>query len=130
MARSMLGKARRRTGGRITGGRPRVHVKKNDTVKVIAGKSKGKVARVLAVSPDRGTAIVEGVNFVKRHTRPNPSKNIKGGIVEKESPIHVSNLKVVCPECKAPTRISRKILEDGSKMRVCKKCQGALDKAS
>jgi len=129
MARSMLGKARRSTGARIDGGRPRVHVKRNDTVKVIAGKSKGKVARVLAVSPDRGTAIVEGVNFVKRHTRPNPSKNIKGGIVEKESPIHVSNLKIVCPECKAPTRITRKILENGSKLRVCKKCQGALDKA-
>ncbi len=109
------------------GGRPRVHLRKNDTVKVIAGKDRGKIARVLAVKPDRGTAIVEGVQFVKRHTRPNPSRNIKGGIVQKEGSIHVSNLMVVCPECKAPTRVARRILEDGSKIRICKKCQGALD---
>ena len=111
------------------GGRPRVHIKKNDTVKVLAGKSKDKIARVLSVMPDKGLAIVEGVNFVKKHPRPNPQRNIKGGIAEKESPIHVSNLMVVCPECKAASRITRKILEDGSKIRACKKCGGALDKA-
>jgi len=118
-----------RAGGAAVrfGVRPRVHLRKNDTVKVIAGKDRGKIARVLAVKPERATAIVEGVHFVKRHTRPNPSRNIKGGIVQKEGSIHVSNLMVVCPECKAPTRVARKILEDGSKIRVCKKCQGALD---
>ena len=105
----------------------RVHVKKNDNVLVISGKDKGKIARVLAVEPEKGRAFVEGVHFVKRHTRPNPQRNIKGGIAEKEGPIHVSNLKVVCPECKTATRVARKILEDGSKVRTCKKCQGSID---
>jgi large subunit ribosomal protein L24 len=129
MPRSLMGRAARTAGTRMSAGRYRVHIRKNDTVKVMVGKSRDKVARVLAVSPERGTAIVEGVNFVKRHTRPNPSRNIKGGIVEKESPIHVSNLMVVCPECKEPTRVARKVLQDGKKIRVCKKCNGALDKA-
>ena len=127
MARSTLGKAARYV--ERSGGRARTHLRKNDTVKVISGKDRGKVARVLTVTPDRGTAIVEGIHFVKRHTRPNPAKNIKGGIAEKESPIHVSNLMVVCPECKKPTRVARQVLEDGSKIRVCKKCSGALDAA-
>jgi large subunit ribosomal protein L24 len=127
MARGFMG--RRSKAEPRHGGGPRVHVRKNDTVKVIAGKSRNKVARVLAVYPDRGLAIVEGVNFVKRHTRPNPSRNIKGGIAEKEGPIHVSNLKVVCPECKEASRVGRKVLEDGSRIRVCKKCQGQVDKA-
>ena len=108
----------------------RVHVKKNDTVKVIAGKARSKIARVLSVSPSKGTAIVEGVNFVKRATRANPQRNIKGGLVEKESPVHVSNLMVVCPECKEPTRVGRKIQDDGEKFRVCKKCSGSLDKGN
>lgn len=127
MARSLMGKTTRlvvRGGGRM-----KVHIKKNDNVLVISGKDKGKIARVLAVEPERGRAFVEGVHFVKRHTRPNPSRNIKGGIAEKEGPIHVSNLKVVCPECKAPTRVARTILEDGSKIRSCKKCQGSIDTA-
>ena len=123
----MLGKAARAVS--VRAGRPRVHVKKNDTVMVIAGKDRGKTARVLSVMPWTGKAFVEGVHFVKRHTRPNPSRNIKGGIVEKEGPIAVSNLKVVCPECKQPTRIARTILEDGSKIRSCKKCRGAIDQA-
>src|SRR5213594_1518086 len=127
MARSMLGKAARAV--LVRAGRPRVHIKKNDTVMVISGKDRGKTARVLSVMPWTGRAFVEGVHFVKRHTRPNPTKNIKGGIVEKEGPIHVSNLKVVCPECKQPTLVARKILEDGSKIRECKKCHGAIDQA-
>jgi large subunit ribosomal protein L24 len=110
------------------GGGPRVHVRKNDTVKVIAGKSRNKVARVLAVYPNRGLAIVEGVNFVKRHTRPNPSRNIKGGIAEKEGPVHVSNLMVVCPECKQPARVGHKVLDDRTRIRICRKCQGQVDK--
>ena len=127
MPRGFMGRAKHAVPAH--GGGPRVHVRKNDQVKVIAGKSRDKVARVLAVYPDRGLAIVEGVNFVKRHTRPNPSRNIKGGIAEKESPIHVSNLMVVCPECKEASRLGRKVLEDGSRVRVCKKCQGQVDKA-
>ena len=110
--------------------RARVHVRKNDTVKVISGKAKGMTSRVLAVKPDDGTAIVEGVNFVKRATRPNPGRNIKGGFVEKEAPIHLSNLMVICPECKQPTRVARQIAEDGSKARVCKKCQATLDRGN
>ena len=127
MARSLMGKAVRAVTARA--GRARVHIKRNDTVMVIAGKDRGKTARVLSVMPWTGKAFVEGVHFVKRHTRPNPSKNIKGGIVEKEGAIHVSNLKVVCPECKQATRVARTILEDGSKIRTCKKCQGAIDQA-
>jgi len=128
MPRGFMGRAKHAVPAH--GGGPRVHVRKNDQVKVIAGKSRDKVARVLAVYPDRGLAIVEGVNFVKRHTRPNPSRNIKGGIAEKESPIHVSNLMVVCPECKEPSRLGRRVLEDGTRVRVCKKCQGQVDKAN
>ena len=126
MARSTPG----RTFGTVTrtAGRVRVHVRKNDTVKVLAGKDRGKMGRVLSVVPDRGVAFVEGVQFVKRHTRPNPSRNIKGGIVEKEGPIHVSNLKLVCPECKQATRVGRKEVDDGGRVRVCKKCQGVIDK--
>jgi large subunit ribosomal protein L24 len=128
MPRGFMGRAKHAVPAH--GGGPRVHIRKNDQVKVIAGKSRDKVARVLAVYPDRGLAIVEGVNFVKRHTRPNPSRNIKGGIAEKESPIHVSNLMVVCPECKEPSRLGRRVLEDGTRVRVCKKCQGQVDKAN
>jgi len=128
MPRGFMGRAKHAVPAH--GGGPRVHIRNNDQVKEIAGKSRDKVARVLAVYPDRGLAIVEGVNFVKRHTRPNPSRNIKGGIAEKESPIHVSNLMVVCPECKEPSRLGRRVLEDGTRVRVCKKCQGQVDKAN
>ena len=103
-------------------------VKKEDKVMVIAGKDRGKSGRVLRVMPDRQRVLVEGVAFVKRHTRPNPSKNIKGGIVERESSVHVSNLKVVCSECGSATRVGHSVLEDGKKVRVCKKCSGILDK--
>ena len=106
-----------------------MHLKKNDTVEVSAGKDKGKRGRVLTVDPGRNRAVVEGVAYVKRHTKANPQKNIKGGIVEKESAVHVSNLMVVCGECGKATRVGNKFLEDGSKVRVCRKCSGILDKA-
>jgi large subunit ribosomal protein L24 len=106
-----------------------MHLKKNDTVEVGAGKDKGKRGRVLSVQPSANRAVVEGVGYVKRHTKPNPQKNIKGGIMEKESAVHASNLLVVCGECGKPTRVGRKFLEDGSKVRVCRKCGGVLDKA-
>jgi large subunit ribosomal protein L24 len=107
----------------------RLHVRKDDMVVVLAGKRgqerpRGKVLRVF---PDKQRAIVEGVNFVKRHTKPNPSRNIKGGIVEREAPVHVSNLMVVCPECGKPTRVGRKAFEDRTH-RVCRKCGGILDR--
>ena len=94
---------------------------KNDTVLVISGNYKGKKGKVLKVFPKKQRVIVEGVNFVKRHTKPT-QKNPQGGIVEKEASIHVSNLMVICPKCDTPTRIGRKILEDGKKVRVCMNC--------
>jgi len=96
-------------------------VVKNDIVLVISGNYKGKRGKVLKVFPKKHRVIVEGVNFVKRHTKPT-QKNPQGGIVEKEAPIHVSNLMVICPKCDTPTRLGRKILEDGKKVRVCMNC--------
>jgi len=107
---------------------PSLFVKKEDKVLVLAGKDKGKTGRVLRVLPDKGRALVEGVAYVKRATRPNPSKNIKGGLVERESSVHVSNLKLICSECGEPTRVGHSRLEDGKKVRVCRKCKGILDK--
>jgi len=103
-------------------------IRKNDNVLVITGKDRGKRGRVLRVVPDKNRLIVEGANMIKRHTKPNPGKNIKGGIVERESSIHVSNLKVICTECGEPTRVGHTVLEDGKKVRVCKKCKGILEK--
>jgi large subunit ribosomal protein L24 len=103
-------------------------VRKNDTVVVIAGRDRGKRGRVLRVVPDKGRVIVEGVNFIKRHTRANPQKNVKGGIVERESPLSASNIQLICPECSKPTRVGRQRLEDGRRVRVCVKCKGVVDK--
>ncbi len=103
-------------------------VRKNDTVIVVGGKDRGKRGRILRVLPDRNRVIVEGVNFIKRHTRPNPQRNVKGGIVEREASLHASNVQIVCPECGAPTRIGHQLLGDGRKVRVCRKCDGAVDK--
>ena len=72
--------------------------------------------------------MIEGVNFIKRHTRPNPRANVKGGIVEREASLHASNVQIVCPECGAPTRIGHEVLGDGRTVRVCRKCGGAVDK--
>ena len=103
-------------------------IRKNDNVVVVAGKDRGKRGRVLRVVPDKNRVVVEGVNFIKKHTRPNPQANIKGGIVEREAALHASNVQIVCPECGAPTRIGRQLLGDGRKVRVCRKCDGAVDK--
>jgi large subunit ribosomal protein L24 len=103
-------------------------IKKNDNVVVIAGRDRGKRGRVLRVVPSKNRLIVEGVNFIKRHTRANPQRNIKGGIVEREATLALSNVQLVCPECGAPTRIGRKRLDDGRRVRVCVKCKGVVDK--
>ena len=103
-------------------------IRKNDNVVVVTGKDRGKRGRVLKVLPQRNRLVIEGVNFVKRHTRPNPQQNVKCGIVERESPLHASNVQIVCPECGAPTRIGHQLLGDGRKVRVCRKCDGAVDK--
>ena len=106
----------------------RFHVRKGDTVMVISGRDRGRTGRVLEVIRRRRRAIVEGLNMVKKHMRPNPQQGIKGGILEIEAPIHLSNLMVVCPECNRPTRVKRTVLEDGRKVRACKRCGGVLDR--
>jgi len=103
-------------------------IKKNDSVIVLTGRDAGKRGRVLRVVPDKGRVIVEGVNFIKRHTRPNPQRNIKGGIVEREASVNSSNVQLVCPECGARTRIGRRRLDDGRSVRYCVKCKGVVDK--
>ena len=103
-------------------------VKKNDNVLVTAGRDRGKRGRVLRVIPDKGRVVVEGVNFIKRHTRPNPQRNIKGGIVEREAALSAANVQLVCPECSNPTRVGRKRLDDGRSVRFCRKCKGVVDK--
>lgn len=108
--------------------RLRTPVRKNDNVAVMTGRDRGKRGRVLKVFPGRNRVVVEGVNFIKRHTRPNPRANVKGGIVEREASVHASNVQIVCPECGAPTRIGRRLLGDGRKVRICRKCDGAVDK--
>jgi large subunit ribosomal protein L24 len=108
----------------------RVHtpIRRNDTVVVTTGKDSGKRGRVLKVLPVRNRLIVEGVNIIKRHTRPNPQRNVKGGIVEREASLHASNVQLVCPECQAMTRVGHRILNDGRKIRICRKCEGVVDK--
>ena len=103
-------------------------IRKNDNVVVTTGKDRGKRGRVVRVVPDKNRLIVEGVNIIKRHTKANPQKNVKGGVVEREAPLHASNVQLVCPECGKPTRIGKKILDDGRKVRVCRKCEGVVDK--
>jgi large subunit ribosomal protein L24 len=103
-------------------------IRKNDNVIVTTGKDRGKRGRVLKVLPDKNRVIVEGVNFIKRHTKPNPQRGVKGGLVEREAPLHASNVQVVCPDCGRATRIGRKILGDGRKVRICRKCEGVVDK--
>jgi large subunit ribosomal protein L24 len=110
----------------------RIELKKEDTVQVISGRDKGKSGRVLRVDRETGRILVEHVGMVKRHTRPNPSRQIKGGIAERESPIAVSNVMIVCPGCNKPTRIGHHVdqLPGGRtrRTRVCRKCGSTLDK--
>jgi large subunit ribosomal protein L24 len=102
-------------------------IKKNDQVEMLSGRDKGKRGRVISVDPEKGKALVDNVNFVKRHTKANPQKNIKGGILEREAPVPLSQLMLVCKECQQPARLAFKKLEDGRKTRVCKKCNAQLD---
>ena len=103
-------------------------IRKNDNVLVTTGKDRGKRGRVLKVLPEKNRLVVEGVNFIKRHTKPNPQRNVKGGVVEREASLHASNVQLVCPECGKPTRLGRKVLGDGRKVRICRKCEGVVDK--
>ena len=101
-------------------------MKKDDKVIVIAGKEKSKIGTVLRVDAEKGRVLIEKVNTVHRHTRPNPQTG-QGGIIEKEAPLNISNVMIVCNKCAEPTRIGMNILEDGSKVRVCKKCREPMD---
>ncbi len=96
-------------------------IKKNDIVMVLAGKDKGKTGKALKIFPKGGKAIVEGVNFVKKHLR-RTKEDQKGGIIQKESLIHISNLAVFCKGCSKPTKVGYNLLKDGTKSRFCKKC--------
>ncbi len=104
----------------------RVDIRRNDTVKVITGRDKGKEGRVLRVFPGDNKLLVEHVMMVKKHVRPNPQRNVKGGIAEQESRIALSNVQLVCSTC-GPVRIGREVRGD-RKVRVCKKCGTTLDK--
>lgn len=103
-----------------------MQIRKNDSVMIIAGRERGKTGKVLRVIPDKDAAIIERVNLIKRHSRPKGPQQ-PGGIVEKEASIHASNLMIMCDKCNAPVRIGRKILADGKKIRICRRCGEALD---
>jgi large subunit ribosomal protein L24 len=103
------------------------YIKKEDKVKIIAGKDKGKIGKVLNVNRKKSRVLVEKINIVKRHSKPTAT-NKQGGIVEKEMPIQWSNVMVMCNKCVTPARVKMQRLEDGKKIRVCVKCGEALDK--
>jgi large subunit ribosomal protein L24 len=101
-------------------------IKKNDIVQVISGKQKGEKGKVLRVDREKGRIFVEKVNLIKRHVRPSATHR-QGGIIEKEGPFQISNVMLVCPKCKLPVKVGRRPLEDGTKVRYCKKCDEILD---
>jgi len=102
-----------------------MHVKKGDTVQIITGREKGKTGKVLTIIKDKNRVVVEKMNMVKKHQRPDAKG--KGGVVEKEGSIHMSNLMLMCNKCNTGVRIGFKKLEDGKKVRICKKCKEILD---
>jgi len=101
-------------------------IKKNDSILVISGKEKGKRGRVLSVYPLKDSLLIEKINMIKKHMKPS-RKYAQGGIIEKEAPIHMSNVMLICPKCNKPTRISNTSLQGGKKVRVCKKCREVMD---
>jgi large subunit ribosomal protein L24 len=104
----------------------KLHVKKNDTVVVIAGKDRSKSGKVVSIHPKKDGVIVAGINMVKRHTK--PRGNEQGGILEKEAPVHISNVMLLCGKCNKPVRTRITTLEDGKKARCCVKCGESFDK--
>lgn len=101
-------------------------IKKDDKVKVLSGKDAGKIGKVLKVINKKNRVLVENVNIVKRHARPS-AQNRQGGILESEAPLHWSNVMLVCNKCITPTRVKMQVLDDGKKVRVCKKCNEIID---
>lgn len=108
--------------------RTRIRLRKNDLVEVIAGRDQGKRGKIIAVMRTEARVLVQGVNFIKRHTRPNPQRNIKGGIVEREAPLHVSNVMIVSPDDDKRTRLGSKLLTDGRRVRMGRRGGEVLDK--
>jgi large subunit ribosomal protein L24 len=102
------------------------HIKKDDKVKILAGKDRGKIGKVLNVDRKKHRILVENVNIAKRHTRPN-AQNRQGGIVESEAPVHASNVMLMCSKCVKPVRVKMQQLDDGKKVRVCRKCNEQID---
>jgi len=105
----------------------KLHVKKDDTVMILAGKDKGKTGKVMRVLPEKGQVVVENINMIKRHTRPN-ARNNEGGIIEKEAALDASNVLLVCGSCHKAARTGMRTLDNGSKVRFCKKCNEIVDK--
>ena len=105
----------------------KVMFKKNDMVVVISGKDKGKTGKILKVFPEKNKVVVEKVNFIKEFIRRDQSRNVQGGVMEKEAPIHVSNLMLYCSECGRGIRMRKKTLEDGSKIRTCSQCESTIE---
>ena len=105
-----------------------MRIKKNDQVRVISGKNKGKEGKILRNIPVKGMVVVEGVNMVSRHVKPS-QKNPQSGIIKQEAPIYASKVMLVCPQCGAATRVGSSFLESGKKIRVCRKCSEIIDKA-
>lgn len=104
----------------------KTHIRKNDRVMVMVGKDRGKIGKVLRILTKKEGALVERANIVKRHTRPGPVSK-QGGIIEKEAPIHISNLMLVCPKCTNPSRVRIRVLDDGKKVRLCHKCGEVIE---
>ena len=102
-------------------------IRRGDMVKVMTGRSKGRTGKVLAVNPETRRVTVEHANIIKKHTRPNPSKNIRGGIVDKEGTMHISNVMLVCPGCGKHARVGHTTLPDGTKVRVCRRCNATFE---
>ncbi len=104
--------------------RLKTYLRKNDRVMVMSGKDRGKVGKIKRIVADKSRAIVEGAQIVKKHQKPAPGRD--GGIIETEAGIHISNLRLICPKCTDPVRIEKKFLDDGTKVRICKKCGEAI----
>ncbi|MDR1061073.1 MAG: 50S ribosomal protein L24 [Clostridiales bacterium] len=103
----------------------KLHVKKGDTVYVLTGKNRAATGKVLRTIPEKSRVLVEGVNLVKKHKK--PQRNNPGGIITQEAPIHISNVMLVCNKCGAPARVGRRLLENGDKVRYCKRCKENID---
>jgi large subunit ribosomal protein L24 len=109
----------------------KLKIKKGDQVKVVSGKESGKTGKVMRVDTETGRVVLERLNIMKKHTKPNPKKNPQGGVIEREASIDASNVMIVCPSCGEPTRVGYRLTADGGKVRICRKanCGKDIDKA-